>query len=94
MEDAVGSSHRLAPSPEEETMAHQLFGRIDAEVEALSEIQRTALLMREIEGLDYGSISEKLAMPVNTVKSHIYRAREAVASGVRELLGPTRDRRW
>lgn len=94
VEDAVSSSHRVAPSPEEEAMAHQLFGRIDAEVEALPDVQRTALLMREVEGLDYGSIAEKLAMPVNTVKSHIYRAREAVASGLRELLGPTRDRRW
>jgi len=94
VEEAVGRSHRVAPSPEEEAMAHQMFGRIDAEVEALPDIQRTALLMREVEGLDYGSISERLAMPVNTVKSHIYRAREAVASGLRELLGPTRDRRW
>ena len=93
LEEAVGSRSRVAPSPEEEAMAHQLFGRIDAAVEALPGIQRTALLMREVEGLDYG-ISEKLAMPVNTVKSHIYRAREAVASGLRELLGPTRERRW
>jgi len=93
-EDTIGSSDRVAPSPEEEAMAQQLFGRIDAEVAALPEVQRTALLMRELEGLDYGSISERLAMPVNTVKSHIHRAREAVALGLRELLGPTRDRRW
>ena len=94
LDDAVGNSNRVAPSPEEEAMAHQLFDRIDAEVAALPDMQRTALLMRELDGLDYGSIAENLAMPVNTVKSHVYRARESVALGLRDLLGPRRGRRW
>ena len=84
----------LAPSPEEEAMAHQLFVRIDAEVAALPELQRRALLMREVDGLDYQAIAQALAQPVNTVKSHIYRAREAIARHARPLLAPTRDRRW
>jgi RNA polymerase sigma-70 factor (ECF subfamily) len=84
----------LAPSPEEEAMAHQLFERIDAEVAALPEVQRRALLMREIDGLDYKAIAAVLEQPVNTVKSHIYRARETIANGARPLLAPTRDRRW
>jgi RNA polymerase sigma-70 factor (ECF subfamily) len=50
--------------------------------------------MREIDDLDYRSIAASLGMPVNTVKSHIYRAREAVAARVRPLLAPTRGRRW
>jgi RNA polymerase sigma-70 factor, ECF subfamily len=83
-----------APSPEEEVMAHQLFERIDAEVAALPEVQRRALLMREVEGLDYKSIATALGQPVNTVKSHIFRAREAIARRAGPLLAPSRDRRW
>ena len=83
-----------APSPEEEAMAHQLFERIDAEVAALPEVQRQALLMREVDGLDYKAIAAALGQPVNTVKSHIFRARDAIAHRVRPLLAPSRDRRW
>ncbi len=83
-----------APSPEEEAMAHQLFERIDAEVATLPDVQRRALLMREVEGLDYKAIAAALGQPVNTVKSHIFRARDAIADRVRPLLAPTRDRRW
>jgi len=94
--DNPGEDHRFgaAPSPEEEAMAHQLFERIDAEVAALPEVQRRALLMREVDGLDYKTIAAALGQPVNTVKSHIFRARDAIAHRVRPLLAPTRDRRW
>lgn len=83
-----------APSAEEDAMAHQLFVRIDAEVAALLEVQRRALLMREVEGMDYKAIAAALQQPVNTVKSQIFRAREAIAQRARPLLAPTRDRRW
>ena len=94
--DDIGDDARFgsAPSPEEEAMAHQLFGRIDAEVAALPDIQRRALLMREVEGLEYKAIAAALGQPVNTVKSHIFRARDAIADRVRPLLASTRDRRW
>jgi RNA polymerase sigma-70 factor (ECF subfamily) len=94
--DNPGEDDRFgaAPSPEEEAMAHQLFGRINAEVAALPEAQRRALLMREVDGLDYKAIAAALGQPVNTVKSHIFRARDAIAHRVRPLLAPTRDRRW
>lgn len=94
--DDAGEDVRFgaAPSPEEEAMAHQLFERIDAEVAALPEVQRRALLLREVDGLDYKTIAATLGQPVNTVKSHIFRARDAIAHRVRPLLAPTRDRRW
>lgn len=94
--DDAGEDDRfgVAPSPEEEAMAHQLFARLDAEVAALPEVQRRALLMREIDGLDYKAIAAALGQPVNTVKSHIFRAREAIAQRARPLLAATRDRRW
>jgi RNA polymerase sigma-70 factor (ECF subfamily) len=95
-DDAGGDHNRFgaSPSPEEEAMAKQLFERIDAEVAALPELQRRALLMREIDGLDYKAIAAALGQPVNTVKSHIFRARETIARRARPLLAPTRDRRW
>lgn len=94
--EVAGDNDRfgVSPSPEEEAMAHQLFERIDAEVAALPEGQRRALLMREIDGLDYKAIAAALEQPVNTVKSHIFRAREAIASRAGPLLAPTRNRRW
>lgn len=94
--DDAGDDARFgsAASPEEEAMAQQLFARIDAEVAALPEAQRRALLMREIDGLEYKAIAAALGQPVNTVKSHIFRAREAIADRVRPLLAPTRSRRW
>ena len=94
--DEAGDNDRfgVTPSPEDEAMAHQLFERIDAEVAALPDVQRRALLMREIDGLDYKAIAAALGQPVNTVKSHIFRAREAIASRARPLLAPTRGKRW
>lgn len=94
--DLTGLNERgaVAPSPEEEAMAHQLFEKIDAEVAALPDAQRRALLMREVEGLDYKTIAVALGQPVNTVKSHIYRARDSLADRVRPLFAPTRNKRW
>ena len=94
--ESAGDDARFgaAPSPEEEAMSHQLFEHIDAEVAALPEVQRQALLMREVDGLDYKAIAAALGQPVNTVKSHIFRARDAIAHRVRPLLAPTRNRRW
>ena len=94
--DKAGDNDRfgVAPSPEEEAMAHQLFERIDAEVTALPELQRRALLMREIDGLDYKAIAMALEQPVNTVKSHIFRARAAIALRAGPMLAPSRQRRW
>jgi RNA polymerase sigma-70 factor (ECF subfamily) len=93
----VGVAEVLMPhagSAEDEVAARQLFALIDETIATLPSAQKTALLMREIDDLDYRSIAASLGMPVNTVKSHIYRAREAVAARVRPLLAPTRGRRW
>lgn len=97
MELDVGPAEVLLPhagSAEEEVAARQLFALIDETIAGLPPAQKTALLMREIDDLDYRAIAAALGMPVNTVKSHIFRAREAVAARVRPLLAPTRGRRW
>jgi RNA polymerase sigma-70 factor (ECF subfamily) len=93
-ESGPGETTRAAPSPEEEAMARELFERIDAEMAALPEPQRRALWLREIDGLDYLAIAAQMELPVNTVKSHIHRARTALAERLRPLLAPSRQRRW
>ncbi len=96
VEDDASDSARfgVAPSPEDAAAARQLFEHIDAAVAALPDLQRRALLMREVDGLDYQAIATALGQPVNTVKSHLFRAREAIAGSMRPLLAPTRNRRW
>lgn len=93
----VGPAEVLMPhagSAEDEVAARQLFALIDETIAGLPPAQKTALLMREIDDLDYRAIAAALGMPVNTVKSHIFRAREAVAARIRPLLAPTHGRRW
>lgn len=93
-EHAEASNTRRAPSPEEQAMARQMFECIDAAVAALPALQRQALLMREVDGLDYKGIATAMDLPINTVKSHLYRARESISRLVSPLLAPTRDQRW
>jgi RNA polymerase sigma-70 factor (ECF subfamily) len=61
---------------------------------ALPEDLRTAVTLREIEGLSYDEIAEAMDCPIGTVRSRIFRAREAIAAELRPLLGTREDRRW
>jgi RNA polymerase sigma-70 factor (ECF subfamily) len=81
-------------SVEDEVAARQLFDALRRAVAALPERQRDAILMREIEGLDYRSIAATMGLPVNTVKSLIFRGRDAIAAAIRPMMQPTRSRRW
>lgn len=86
--------HGAQGSVEDEVAARQLFDALRAAVDRLPDRQRDAILMREIEGLDYRSIAATMGLPVNTVKSLIFRGRDAIAAAIRPLLQPTRSRRW
>ena len=55
---------------------------------------RTALTLREIEGLTYEEIAEAMDCPIGTVRSRIFRAREAIAERLRPLLGTAEGKRW
>ena len=94
--DEAGDGDRfgVAPSPEDEATVHELFERIDAKSGRAARVQRRARLMGEVDGLDDEAIAATLEQPVNTAKSHIFRARATFASRVRPLLAPTRSRRW
>jgi len=55
---------------------------------------RTALTLREIDGMSYEDIAGIMNCPIGTVRSRIFRAREAVAERLRPLLGTSKDKRW
>ena len=63
-------------------------------MDALPVDLRTAITLREIEGLSYEEIANVMDCPVGTVRSRIFRARDAIAAELRPLLGTETDRRW
>ena len=81
-------------TPERLLMTKQIGETVNAVVEALPEDLRTALTLREIEGLSYEEIADVMDCPIGTVRSRIFRARDAIALKLRPLLDTTADKRW
>lgn len=81
-------------TPENELMSKQVAGVVNASLLQLPEDLRTALTLREIEGLSYEEIAEVMNCPIGTVRSRIFRARETIATNLRPLLGTSNDKRW
>ena len=74
-------------TPEALLASRQLAQGLDQAVAALADDQRRALLLREVDGLSYDEIADLMDCPPGTVRSRIFRAREAVAERLRALLG-------
>ena len=72
----------------------EIAGAVNAAIEALSEDLRQAITLREIEGLSYEEIAEVMNCPIGTVRSRIFRAREAIAARLRPLLDTREGERW
>ena len=81
-------------TPETELMSRQIVETVTLAVEALPAELRTAITLREIEGLSYEEIASMMDCPIGTVRSRIFRAREAIAEKLRPQLGTGKDRRW
>jgi RNA polymerase sigma-70 factor (ECF subfamily) len=81
-------------TPENELMGKQVAQTVSQAIEALPEELRTAIILREIEGLSYEEIANIMDCPIGTVRSRIFRAREAVADKLRPLLGTDESKRW
>jgi RNA polymerase sigma-70 factor (ECF subfamily) len=81
-------------TPEAELAAREVAAAVQAAVAALPEDLREALLLREIEGLSYDKIAAAMGTPIGTVRSRIFRAREAVSERVRPLLENQSGKRW
>jgi RNA polymerase sigma-70 factor (ECF subfamily) len=60
----------------------------------LPEELRTAIQLRELEGMSYEEIARIMDCPIGTVRSRIFRAREAIADRLRPLLDTRKDKRW
>ena len=83
--ESAGALRDLA-GPESQLMTEQLRAVIDKAIRALPEDLRTALTLREFEGLSYEEIAEVMRCPVGTVRSRIFRAREAVDHEILPLI--------
>jgi RNA polymerase sigma-70 factor (ECF subfamily) len=85
---------RDANTPESELEGKEIAATVNRAMNALPEDLRTAITLREIEGLSYEEIANVMNCPVGTVRSRIFRARDAIAAELRPLLGTDKDRRW
>ena len=81
-------------TPEAVLASKEVAATVNAAIDALSEDLRQAITLREIEGLSYEEIAEVMNCPIGTVRSRIFRAREAIALRLRPLLGTRDDERW
>lgn len=81
-------------TPESLLAAREIAAAVQAALEALPEDLRQAVILREIEGLSYEDIAAVMACPIGTVRSRIFRAREAISARVRPLLDRQTGKRW
>ncbi|MDP3082243.1 MAG: RNA polymerase sigma factor RpoE [Rubrivivax sp.] len=81
-------------TPEGLLATKEIAAAVNAAIGALSEDLRQAVTLREIEGLSYEEISEVMNCPIGTVRSRIFRAREAIAARLRPLLDTRDGERW
>jgi RNA polymerase sigma-70 factor (ECF subfamily) len=85
-QSAVESRMRDLDTPEAAALTDEIHRTVNRAVEELPEDLRTAIILREIEGLSYEEIAEAMDCPVGTVRSRIFRAREAIDRNLKPLL--------
>jgi RNA polymerase sigma-70 factor, ECF subfamily len=81
-------------TPEAVLASKEIAATVNAAIEALSEDLRQAITLRELEGLSYEEIADVMNCPIGTVRSRIFRAREAIATRLRPLLDTREGERW
>ena len=89
-----GEQLRDINTPESLLLSNEIAKTVNATIEQLPEELRKAIEMREIEGMSYEDIAKAMNCPIGTVRSRIFRAREAIAEQLRPLLGTSKDKRW
>lgn len=89
-----GDELRTTETPESSMMTKQIAQTVNDTVESLPEELRTAITLREIEGLSYEEIATIMGCPIGTVRSRIFRARETIALKLRPLLDTPENKRW
>ena len=91
---AVENELTSAETPETVLAAKEIAGVVNSAMEALPDELRQAVTLREIEGLSYEEIAEVMNCPIGTVRSRIFRAREAISAKVKPLLENQSGKRW
>ena len=91
---ADGEQLRDNNTPESVLMSKEIASTINATMDSLPEEMRSAIQLREIEGLSYDEIATIMNCPIGTVRSRIFRAREAIAEKLKPLVEARKDRRW
>jgi RNA polymerase sigma-70 factor (ECF subfamily) len=83
-----------AETPETVLAAKDIANAVNAALDALPEDLRQALTLRELDGLSYEEIAEVMDCPIGTVRSRIFRAREAISVKVKPMLENRMGKRW
>ncbi|MGA8050517.1 MAG: RNA polymerase sigma factor RpoE [Burkholderiales bacterium] len=81
-------------TPESLLLSNEIGATVNATIAELPEELRTAIELREIEGMSYEDIARIMDCPIGTVRSRIFRAREAIAERLRPLLDTGKEKRW
>lgn len=81
-------------TPDSVLLSREIAKTVEQAMEALPADLRTAVMLREIEGLSYEEIAAAMNCPIGTVRSRIFRARDAIAEKLRPLLDTPDDKRW
>ena len=89
-----GEQLRDINTPESLLLSKEIAQTVNATIDELPEELRTAIQLREIEGMSYEDIARIMDCPIGTVRSRIFRAREAIAERLRPLLDTRKDQRW
>ncbi len=74
-------------TPEHMVLKDEVEKEVFQAIEELPEDLRTAITLREFDGMSYEEIAQAMSCPVGTVRSRIFRAREAIDNRIRPLLG-------
>jgi RNA polymerase sigma-70 factor (ECF subfamily) len=88
----AGARLRDEATPERELARREIERTVFETVEALPEELRVAITLREVDGLSYEEIAERMGCPIGTVRSRIFRAREAIDIQLRPLLSADEDK--
>ena len=91
---AVENELTTEETPETVLAAKEIAAAVNQAMQALPEELRQAITLREIEGLSYEEIAEAMDCPIGTVRSRIFRAREAISQRVKPLLANQTGKRW
>ena len=89
-----GEQLRDINTPESLLLSKEIGATVNAAIESLPEELRSAIQLRELEGMSYEEIAKLMDCPIGTVRSRIFRAREAIAERLKPLLDTASDKRW